>query len=99
MSVDELKMFTRTSSKVTNKAILPGMASVGITKLIHEMQTKSPDVMWLCMMCLLLCLESSTSKPASDKFPSVQANLGFLNGTGLPISKSSKAACMKLVRS
>ena len=41
--IDELKMLICTRSRVTRRAILPGMASMGTTKLIQEIPTKRQD--------------------------------------------------------
>ena len=41
--VTVLKMLTRTRKSVTSKAILPGMTSIGMRKLIQLTMTKSPD--------------------------------------------------------
>ena len=46
-STDELNMLIMTRRSVTKRAILPGMASIGTTKLIQDTQTNSPDGMWL----------------------------------------------------
>ena len=41
--VTELKMFTSTRKSVTSNAILPGITSIGIRKLIQLTMTKSPE--------------------------------------------------------
>ena len=46
-STDELNMFISTRRSVTRRAILPGIASIGTTKLIHDTQTNRADGMWL----------------------------------------------------
>ena len=56
-----LKMLTSTRKRVTNRAILPGITSIGIRKDIHETITNSPKqkqfaAIWLvlCLLCLLV---------------------------------------------
>ena len=43
--VTELKMLTSTRNKVTRRAILPGMTSMGIRKDIQETITNSPALL------------------------------------------------------